>query len=61
MRLSLGVLTTNTTTAEAAWEIRSGATPGRARLLEIGFFLTAATASHIGLGIPQAQGLLLLH
>ena len=56
MQLSLGVLTTNTTTTEAAWEIRSGATPGRAKLKEIGFFLSAATASHIGLGIPQAQG-----
>ena len=56
MLISLGVLTTNTTTTEASWEIITGATPGRAKLMEIGFTLNAATASSIGLGYPQAVG-----
>jgi len=57
MLLSLGVRTTNGTTAEAAWEIRTGATPGRAKLIEFGLFLTAATESNFGLGIPAALGI----
>ena len=57
MRLSLGVRTVDGTTGAAAWEIRTGATPGRARLIEIGFFLVAATASTIGLGRPAAIGI----
>ena len=56
MILSLAVRTTNETTAEAAWEIITGATPGRAKLLEIGVFSAAATAATFGLGIPQAVG-----
>jgi len=56
MRLSLGVRTTSGTTAEAAWEIITGATPGRARLMEMGVFMAAATASTFGLGFPQAVG-----
>jgi hypothetical protein len=58
MRYTLGVRTTDGTIAAAAWEIRTGATPGRARLIELGFFLVAATASVIGLGRPAAIGLI---
>jgi len=57
MRLSLGVRTTDGTDAAAAWEILTGATPGRAKIVEIGFFLAAATASIIGLGRPAAKGI----
>ena len=56
MRLSLGVRTVNGVTAQAAWEIRAAATPGRIRIMEIGFFLAAATASIYGLGRPAAIG-----
>ena len=56
MIYSLGVRTVDGTIAAPAWEIRTGATPGRAKLLEIGFFLVAATASVIGLGRPAAIG-----
>lgn len=57
MIVSLGVRTSAGADAAAAWEIRTGATPGRAKLLEIGFFLAAATASVIGLGRPAAIGI----
>ena len=57
MILSLGVLTTGVTTGTAAWEIRTGATPGRAKLMELGVFLNAATASLFGLGRPAAIGI----
>ncbi len=56
MILSLGVRTTSGTTAEAAWEIITGATPGRAKVKEVGVFMAAATASTFGLGYPQAVG-----
>ena len=56
MIYSLGVRTLDGTAGAAAWEIRTGATPGRAKVLEIGFFLIAATASQLGLGRPQAIG-----
>lgn len=56
MILSLGVRTVDGTAAKAAWEILTGATPGRVKVLEIGFFLVAATASQIGLGRPAAIG-----
>lgn len=56
MKLSLGVRTSNGTTGECAWEIRTGATPGRVKLLELGLFLAAATATTVGLGYPQAIG-----
>lgn len=56
MLVSLAVRTTNVTSGAAAWEIRTGATPGRARLMELGLFLAAATASQYGLGIPAAIG-----
>ena len=56
MKYALGVRTSSGTAATAAWEIRTAATPGRARLLEIGFFLVAATASVYGLGRPAAIG-----
>ena len=56
MKVRLGVRTLNGTIAEAAWEIRSGVTPARIKLLEIGFTLAAATATTIGLGRPQVIG-----
>ena len=56
MITSLAVRTTNGTITEGAWEIITGATPGRVKLLEFGVFLAAATASTFGLGIPQANG-----
>lgn len=52
----LGVLTTGTASGAAAWEIRSSANL-RARIMEIGVFLNAATASLIGLGRPAAIGI----
>lgn len=57
MIYSLGVRTTGAAIGTAAWEIRTGATPGRVKVLEIGLFLAAATASEIGLGRPQAIGI----
>lgn len=57
MRVSLGVRTSDGTSGAAAWEIITGATPGRARVIELGFFLAAATATTIGLGRPQAVGI----
>mgnify|MGYP003395110288 CR=1 FL=1 len=57
MRVSLGVRTVSGTTGAAAWEIITGATPGRARLIEMGVFLVAATATTLGLGRPQAIGI----
>lgn len=56
MIYSLGIRTSDGTVAAPAWEIRAGATPGRVKLLEIGIFLVAATASVIGLGRPAAIG-----
>jgi len=56
MIYSLGIRTVDGTIAAPAWEIRTGATPGRAKVLELGFFLVAATASQIGLGRPAAIG-----
>lgn len=56
MKLSLGVRTSNGTTGECAWEILTGATPGRVKVIELGFFLAAATATTVGLGRPQAIG-----
>ncbi len=51
---SLGVLTTNVTSANAAWEIRGGTK--EFKLIEIGFFINAATLTTIGLGVPAAIG-----
>ena len=56
MIVSLAVRTTNVTTANACWEIRTGSTPGRVKLLEIGVSLAAATATTLGLGYPAAIG-----
>ena len=56
MRYRFGTRTVDGTIAAAAWEIRTAATPGRARLMEIGFTLAAATASVIGLGRPAVIG-----
>ena len=57
MKYSLGVRTVDGTTGAAAWEIRTAATPGRAKIIELGFFLVAATATTIGLGRPAAIGI----
>lgn len=57
MDYSLALRTVDGTSAAAALEIRTGATPGRARLMELGFTLVAATASVYGLGRPQAIGI----
>lgn len=57
MIVSLAVRTTGVAVGTAAWEIRTAATPGRARLLELGVFLAAATASVYGLGRPAAIGI----
>lgn len=57
MKVSLAVRTSSGTDATAAWEIITGATPGRAKVLEVGVFLAAATASTYGLGRPQAVGI----
>ena len=56
MILSLGVRTSNTTITEAAWEIITGATPGRAKILELGVFAAAATVVNLGLGFPAVVG-----
>ena len=52
----LAVRTTGVTSATAAWEIRTSANV-RARLMELGVFLGAATASTYGLGRPAAIGI----
>ena len=56
MRLNLAVRTTGAADASPAWEIRTGVTPGRVKVVELGLFLAAATASIIGLGRPAAIG-----
>jgi hypothetical protein len=52
---SLANRTTNVTIANATLEIRTAATD-RARIMEIGIFMAAATASVFGIGRPQAIG-----
>lgn len=56
MKVRLAVRTTGTGAGAAAWEIRTGATPGRWKLMELEIFLAAATASVYGLGKPAAIG-----
>ena len=56
MKVTLGVRTSSGGIATPGWEIRTGATPGRARIIELGFFLAAATATVVGLGRPAAIG-----
>lgn len=56
MKVRLAVRTTGVGAGAAAWEIRTGATPGRWKLLELKVFLAAATASVYGLGQPAAIG-----
>jgi hypothetical protein len=51
----LAVRTSGVTSATAAWEIRSSANV-RCRVMEVGVFLAAATASTYGLGRPAAIG-----
>lgn len=53
---SLGVRTSNVTIANACLEIRTAATD-RARIMEMGIFMAAATASTFGIGRPQAIGI----
>jgi len=52
---SLANRTTNVTSANPTLEIRTTSTD-RPRIMEIGIFLAAATASTFGLGRPQAIG-----
>lgn len=52
---SLAQLMTATSTGVASWEIRAASTD-RPRIMEIGIFLNAATASAFGLGRPAAIG-----
>ena len=56
MIVSLAQRTSNVTISNTTWTILTGSTPGRARVLEIGIFLAAATASAFGLGRPAANG-----
>ena len=56
MRVHLAVRTLIGTTAAASWEIRTGSTPGRWRLMQLEIFLAEATASVFGLGRPAAIG-----
>ena len=51
----LAARTSSGTSAAAAWEIRTSANV-RARIMELGVFLAAATASTYGLGRPAAIG-----
>jgi hypothetical protein len=51
----LAVRTSGAASGAAAWEIRTSANI-RARLMELGIFLAAATASTYGLGRPAAIG-----
>jgi hypothetical protein len=52
---SLANRTSNVTTTQASFELRAPAA-ARARLMEIGIWLNAATQSPIGIGRPQAIG-----
>jgi hypothetical protein len=52
---TLGVRTSNGTIANANFEARTASTE-RARIIEMGVFLAAATACTIGLGRPAAIG-----
>lgn len=55
-KLSLGSLTSNGTTGEAAWEfINDTLTP--AKIMRIVVSLVAATATTLGLGRPAAKGI----
>lgn len=56
MKVRLGVRTTGVGLAAPAWEIRTGATPGLWKLVELHIYLAAATASVFGLGQPAAIG-----
>src|SRR5258706_2039506 len=52
---SLSQRTTNFTSAQASWELRTTATD-RVVVLEIGITVNTATAQTLGLGRPAAQG-----
>lgn len=56
MQARLATRTTGVGAASAGWEIRTGATPGRWRLVELKIFLASATASVFGIGQPAAIG-----
>lgn len=53
---SLASRTSNVTTGNCCWELRTTSTD-RPRVMEIGIFLAGATASTFGLGRPQAIGI----
>jgi len=60
MILSLAQLTTDTTLSTGVpWTIVTGSTPGRARVMEIGMFVSTvgATLTTIGIGRPAAVGI----
>jgi hypothetical protein len=54
--VSLSQLTTNVTSGNTCWTIITNSTT-HVRVLEIGIFLNAATASTFGLGRPAAVGI----
>ena len=56
MIVSLAARTSSGVDATPCLEIRTGATPGRVKILEIGLFLAEATATTIGIGRPAAIG-----
>jgi hypothetical protein len=55
MYYSLSQRTTSLTVNTAAWEVRVAAA-SLARIVELGFVQTAATASNVGVGRPTAIG-----
>jgi hypothetical protein len=56
MNVRLAVRSTGVGAGAAAWEIRTGATPGRWKLIELHLFLASAVASVFGLGQPAVIG-----
>lgn len=56
MKVRLAVRTTGVGSGAAAWEIRTAATPGLWKLIELQIYLAAATASVFGVGQPAAIG-----
>lgn len=56
MRLRFAARTSGVGIGAAAWEVRTAATPGRFRLVELKIFLATATASVFGVGTPAAIG-----
>ena len=53
---SQGVRTTNVTSSQAAWELRTGSA-SKPKILEVDLIQTATTASSYGFGRPAAAGI----